>query len=378
MSSRSSLTLAALLYCNIIASVASAEPVALFFDEHVDMNVSYGGGTNFTLAFRDDDNMIQYKDDNAVVVLSEAAIVNRTSGSAFDFIGVPAGAPYYRLPQGQNPAVVYLGLAAYGVASDSIDSYDATTESGGRVSGKAAWVRLKLIRSSGPGAVSIWQSGVSPTAFVATSNGISNDDSLWIRAGSHVHFNYGFTAPGEYRVTFELSAFQGGLPKVSCPITVFFRVDISNNVALVRGTANLSNFLGKVSDQPLTVDLISGGSIVETQEIFPRCDGTFTLHTLKRGEFDIRAKGTHWLRQKIGGVSIPTDGVGGLAFMLTNGDIDGDNSVTVFDYDLLSQAFDSVPGDANWNATADLDGDGAVTVFDYDALSTNFDQMGDE
>ena len=56
---------------------------------------------------------------------------------------------------------------------------------------------------------------------------------------------------------------------------------------------------------------------------------------------------------------------------------DGDNAVTVFDYNMLSAAFDSVPGSPNWNSNADLDGDKVVTVFDYNILSANFDKTGD-
>lgn len=72
--------------------------------------------------------------------------------------------------------------------------------------------------------------------------------------------------------------------------------------------------------------------------------------------------------------------------VLTNGDIDGDNSVTVFDYDKLSAYFDKTSADADWSTEdgdgvapkeADLDRDGSVTVFDYDVLSANFDQVGD-
>jgi len=67
----------------------------------------------------------------------------------------------------------------------------------------------------------------------------------------------------------------------------------------------------------------------------------------------------------------------GFEVTLRAGDIDGDDSVTVFDYDALSSAFDTGPGDANWNPLADLDGDDTVSVFDYDILSRNFDLSGD-
>lgn len=72
---------------------------------------------------------------------------------------------------------------------------------------------------------------------------------------------------------------------------------------------------------------------------------------------------------------------------LLNGDIGGDNSVTVFDYGPLSDYFDQNNTDADWYsigsngfapADADFDEDGSVTVFDYGILSDNFDLWGED
>jgi hypothetical protein len=63
---------------------------------------------------------------------------------------------------------------------------------------------------------------------------------------------------------------------------------------------------------------------------------------------------------------------------LTNGDIDGDNEVTLFDFGELVAAFGSMPGDSNWNPDADLDGDAEVTLFDFGILVQNFGAIGDE
>ena len=63
---------------------------------------------------------------------------------------------------------------------------------------------------------------------------------------------------------------------------------------------------------------------------------------------------------------------------LLNGDIDGDNEVTLFDFGALVAAFGSVPGDDNWNPDADLDGDEEVTLFDFGILVRNFGAVGDE
>lgn len=59
------------------------------------------------------------------------------------------------------------------------------------------------------------------------------------------------------------------------------------------------------------------------------------------------------------------------------GDSDGDNQVTLLDYDQWSNAFDSVPGDPNWDDRCDFDGDGAITLLDFDYWSENYDQVGD-
>lgn len=65
-----------------------------------------------------------------------------------------------------------------------------------------------------------------------------------------------------------------------------------------------------------------------------------------------------------------------LVFTLPNGDCDGDNEVTLFDFAILNAAFGSTPEDSHWNPRADLDGDEEVTLFDYSILMRNFGQVG--
>jgi len=106
-------------------------------------------------------------------------------------------------------------------------------------------------------------------------------------------------------------------------------------------------------------------------------NGAFTLNgPPTAATYRLSVKPGHWLRRTVS-VDLTLASVTGQALSLINGDIDDDDAVTVFDYDLLSQAFDAAPGSPTWNPAADLDGDGAVTVFDYDILSQNFDQSGD-
>ncbi|MGQ9791578.1 MAG: PA14 domain-containing protein [Armatimonadota bacterium] len=94
------------------------------------------------------------------------------------------------------------------------------------------------------------------------------------------------------------------------------------------------------------------------------------------GVYDVSLKGSHWLRKTLRNVRFPLTAP--LHFELINGDIDGDNEVTLFDFGLLVSAFGSVPGEENWNPNADLDGDEEVTLFDFGILVRNFGKTGDE
>ena len=67
-----------------------------------------------------------------------------------------------------------------------------------------------------------------------------------------------------------------------------------------------------------------------------------------------------------------------LYFTLLNGDCDGDNEVTLFDFGIVVNAFGSTPNDPNWDPRADLDGDLEVTLFDYGIVVRNFGAVGAE
>jgi hypothetical protein len=54
------------------------------------------------------------------------------------------------------------------------------------------------------------------------------------------------------------------------------------------------------------------------------------------------------------------------------GDINHDGVVDIYDAILLSKAYNSKPGDQNWNPDADLNGDNAVDIYDAILLSTHW------
>jgi|GEM_PF-1254698 len=263
--------------------------------EHVDLNMTYSAST-FGMQVRDSDNSASYAPDVALNYVGINAAQARPSGSAFDFIGVADGETFYRLPQSQNSELIYLGVAAYGVGGTAFNRYDASSESGGRVSGTAAWARLRLDSVSGPGHVAVWQSGDSgPTAFMSTAlGGITAEDSLWVVSGGHAHYNWGFTQPGRYEVTFRISGnvnTDGNVNTLESvvtgdPITLYFSVgnvgrfefDQPNvNVDESAGTATVTvNRVGG-SDGRVSVNYAtSNGSAIAGQDYTAR-SGTLTF-----------------------------------------------------------------------------------------------------
>ncbi len=147
----------------------------------------------------------------------------------------------------------------------------------------------------------------------------------------------------------------------------------------ISGNVGLGNWLPL--DYP-TADFIlrpvAGGSDVNINAVQLGPFGAFAFKTPLRGNYWLLAKSSHWLRQRLTvSLNITDNGNPGQVFALLNGDGDDDNSITVFDYGMLSDAFDTVPGDPDWNPSADFDGDDSVNVFDYSILSDNFDLSGD-
>jgi hypothetical protein len=148
--------------------------------------------------------------------------------------------------------------------------------------------------------------------------------------------------------------------------------------ALLSGVVNLLSFGGNPAGVPVELQIRAAGSLVPLQvhTLALNASGAYSLVAPLDGVYDLSAKASHWLRQTLPSVSIVGGGVA--HFSLVNGDIDGDNEVTLFDFGSLVAAFGSIPGDANWNAEADLDGDEEVTLFDFGVLVSNFGAIGDE
>ncbi|MEJ5253614.1 MAG: hypothetical protein HPY54_07030 [Chthonomonadetes bacterium] len=155
----------------------------------------------------------------------------------------------------------------------------------------------------------------------------------------------------------------------------YFWVPITYSIS---GKIELRDWDAPVIDVPIYVQLRLAGYPVRSEVIYLDPDGNYTISDVEPGDYDIAFKASHWLQTVVRGVMVTNADVTGVDVALTNGDIDGDNEVTLFDFGALVAAFGSMPGDGSWNPDADLDGDQEVTLFDFGVLVRNFGAIGDE
>ncbi len=142
---------------------------------------------------------------------------------------------------------------------------------------------------------------------------------------------------------------------------------------IVQGLLGFVDYAGEVS---LLVQFGIHGT-TETRTTPLDADGFFVVTAVPVGQFALSVKPLSYLR-KIVEVDTLHGSMLDVYIELVNGDIDGDNEVTLFDFGRLVGAFGSLPGDTNWDASADLDGDGEVTLFDFGIVVRNFGEIGDE
>lgn len=148
----------------------------------------------------------------------------------------------------------------------------------------------------------------------------------------------------------------------------------------ISGTVALQNFSASTAGMSVTIEIRQPGSTtpLDTEIVPLDANGNFSTSTsVAPGTYDIAVKTSHWLRQRLANQTITTAGAIGLSYSLVNGDVNGDNVVSLGDLGQLRTAFASSSGDPNWNVNADLNGDGAVSLGDLAILRTHFSQQGD-
>jgi Tol biopolymer transport system component len=168
----------------------------------------------------------------------------------------------------------------------------------------------------------------------------------------------------------------GGNPGAEDFLASWYRQDVTRSPKL-SGRILFSDFVGVRPDR-IVVEFRQPGSVTAdlATEVAVAADGSFSASPAAPGTWDVSIKKSHWLRRTLR-LNLAAD-LSGQLFRLSNGDVDGDNLVSILDYLDLSAAYESVPGGAGWDPDADLDGDGNVSILDYLILSTNYERSGDD
>jgi len=145
------------------------------------------------------------------------------------------------------------------------------------------------------------------------------------------------------------------------------------------GTIALGNLAGTAEGQPITVQVRLPGttSVIDSYRTTLDAEGRFSVDTVRVGTYDVAIKASHWLRKVVRNVPFGPSGAGGVDAQLINGDINGDNVVSLADFGLLKLAYGSSPGLPSWNPQADLNGDGFVGLADFGIFKQHSGESGD-
>lgn len=196
-------------------NLVSASYTAVLDHQHVDIGMAYEDDA-WDLHVHDETNDTEYQPGEALLYAGGNTKANRPASSAFDFIGVGAGQPYWRLPTAHAPGVLFLGVGAEEVETGVFADWLVNDP---RLNLNGPYIELRLIDVRGPGDFSVWSStDDGPVVWMSTfDGGITSDDLLYQLAGGHSHFNYGFTAAGLYEVDLQATAYLG--PGQTNPVT---------------------------------------------------------------------------------------------------------------------------------------------------------------
>jgi len=151
--------------------------------------------------------------------------------------------------------------------------------------------------------------------------------------------------------------------------------NVKANPGTIAGDIDFENS-GIFYNEPIEVKVKDANGNIENHTIVVGYNGYYAFDTALTGVVSISFKGDHFLTTVKTGVNTAV-GQDNLDVFLRNGDCDGDDTVTTDDYLILNNAFDTEPGDANYDVRADLSDNGPVTTDDYLAFNQNFDVSGD-
>lgn len=199
---------------------------SLYLHYQLDYNSVVGGAPVGTFA----GGPVSFAPDSIITYVPNPSIA-RPAGSQYDFLGNNAGDPVWLIPQVQDSAKPWLGFSSEDLSA-------------------ANWVgglQFSLIDAVTPagGYFSLWNTGIfgAPSVFLDTADGIGADDVFNYALNTHAHYNWGFTQPGIYELTFKV---------------------VGNNVTdgLKEATATYTFAVGAVPEPSSAALILAGGGLL--------------------------------------------------------------------------------------------------------------------
>jgi hypothetical protein len=132
--------------------------------------------------------------------------------------------------------------------------------------------------------------------------------------------------------------------------------------------------------QPLTLLLSAPGNpaVVGTYMGTTDRNGVAIYNGLPAGTYDVHVKGLYSLQSARAGIALSANRTTEVDMKAqVEGDLNGDNCVTVEDFAVVQVMVGSHKDTPGWNPRADLNNDGQVTAEDVSLLRSGFDRCGD-
>jgi surface-anchored protein len=180
-------------------------------NQHVDVGIAYEDG-EWDLHVHNETDDVEYEPNKVVLVVGSLAKTTVPADPAFAFLGAP-GSDIWVLSQVQNPALMFLGIAAEEIPD-------------GVFTGNQLQLALKSVKGPGDFAVFSVDGFGQPVVGFNSGDGIDASDSVNVLTGGHTDYNWSFSKPGRYRMTVEATGtLVSGETISSGPVTYTFSVE---------------------------------------------------------------------------------------------------------------------------------------------------------